>query len=189
MIYHKPRAQSSTGFALLLALVVVSVVVSVGLTVLELTMKQVRLSTNSKESELAFHAANAGLECARYWRVAGTVDMEAGNPIAMNCFNQPENVTPDLIEAGVFTYQTEFTWGQSAASRCSKMKTLVIVSDVSATTTVSSMETLIPGYPYGGNKDCEPGGRCTVISVQGYSSACGNIGTIGTVEREVLLEL
>ena len=51
-----------------MSLIVVSVVISIGLVVLDLTLKQLRLSTNSKDSETAFHAANAAMECARYWR-------------------------------------------------------------------------------------------------------------------------
>ena len=51
-----------------MSLIVVSVVISIGLVVLDLTLKQLRLSTNSKDSETAFHATNAAMECARYWR-------------------------------------------------------------------------------------------------------------------------
>jgi len=171
--------------------VVVSVVVSVGLTVLDLTMKQMRLSTNSKESEIAFHAANASLECARYLRIFQSDDMEAGTPVPMTCFGvSAGNVTPTSIVAGhAYLYSPSgFTWGTAPTQRCSLMKVLVIVSDSAATTTVSNMKTIMPGYP-DNDKYCEPGGRCTVISALGYSSTCSNVGTMGTVEREVLLEL
>ncbi len=190
MLYHNTTTKSQNGFALLLALVVVSVIVSVGLTVLDLTIKQVRLSTNSKESEIAFHAANAAVECARYTRVLATTTMESGSNVSMSCFGAvAETVTPTTVIPGAYMYSpTGFTWGLSGAQRCSLMKILVIVSSSDATTTVPNMKTLMPGYP-NNTKDCEPGGLCTVISAQGYSNTCGNIGTAGTVQREVLLEL
>lgn len=191
MTHHKEQQK---GFALLMALVVVSVVVSIGLSVLDLSLKQLRLSTNSKDSETAFHATNAGLECARYWRTIESVDMEAGVSISPSCFGVSlgtVSATPVSVSgagsASVYNMQT--TWGLTGSQRCSDMRTLVIVSDPTATTTVASMQTLVPGYPYGATKECEPGARCTVISVRGYSRECGSITVSGTVQREVLLEL
>jgi Tfp pilus assembly protein PilX len=180
-----------SGFALMMALIVVSVVVSIGLTVLDLTLKQVRLSTNSKESETAFHAANAGLECARYWRAEESDVMEAGGDINPACFGDT-NLNPSVTTiSGINAHVYELTadWGDIAAPRCSEMTLVVISSDLLATTTVSGMETRVPGYPYGDTKDCEPGGRCTVISVRGYSRGCNDTDVRGTVQREVLLEL
>ena len=184
------RNQQS-GFALLMALIVVSVVVSIGLTVLDLTLKQVRLSTNSKDSETAFHAANAGLECARYWRMQESDDMEAGNAVAPECFGDSDLDPTVSSISGVNAYEYNFSanWGDVSAPRCSEMTLLVISSDPFSTSTVSGMQTIIPGYPYGLTKDCEPGSRCTVISVRGYSRSCGEINARGTVQREVLLEL
>lgn len=189
-----PLNQKQNGFALLMALVVVSVVVSIGLSVLDLSLKQLRLSTNSKDSETAFHATNAGLECARYWRTIESVEMEVGNPISPSCFGVTigavnSSAVSVATVGAAYIYNMQTTWGQTGVQRCSDMRTLVIVSDPTATTTVTNMQTIIPGYPYGVAKDCEPGARCTVISVRGYSRECGSITVSGTVQREVLLEL
>ncbi len=186
--------QKQNGFALLMALVVVSVVVSIGLSVLDLSLKQLRLSTNSKDSETAFHATNAGLECARYWRTVESDDMEIGNNISPSCFGISLGTigatTVSISGPGeAYLYSMQTTWSGAGAERCSVMKTLVIVSDPTSTTTVSGMQTLVPGYPYVVAKECEPGARCTVVSAQGYSRACASITVSGTVQREVLLEL
>ena len=66
---------------------------------------------------------------------------------------------------------------------------LVINASAGATSTVNALGTIMPGYPYGASKACEPGGRCTVLSARGYSKACSDIGLTGIVQREVLLEL
>jgi hypothetical protein len=82
------RSVKSQGFALLIALIVVGVVLSIGLSILNLSISQVRLSTDAKESEAAFHAANAGMECARYWRHEEGDKMGGGdNSFSPECFN------------------------------------------------------------------------------------------------------
>ena len=76
-----------TGFALLISLIVVSVVLSVGLVILDLTIKQVRLAATTADSETAFHAANAGMECARYWRRnLDDAALLGGNINSVECF-------------------------------------------------------------------------------------------------------
>ena len=193
MLLHNKNSQN--GFALLMSLIVVSVVVSIGLSVLDLSLKQLRLSTNSKDSETSFHATNAGLECARYWRSLESAEMEAGDPISPSCFGISlgtitEGPTVNVSGPGdAYQYSMQASWGGVGSERCSQMKTLVIVSEPTSITTVTGMQTLVPGYPYGTTKECEPGARCTVISVQGYSRACSAITLSGTVQREVLLEL
>ncbi len=181
------------GFALLMALVVVGVVVSVGLTILDLTIKQLNLSTNSKDSEIALHAANAGLECAQYWRFQEVDKLEEGQDITINCFAKSSSDT-SVTDHGsgavhIYEYNFEFDWGDAGAFRCSKMKMLMFVSDNdSSGATLNDIDSLIPGYPSGTDKECDAGGRCAVISVQGYNKTCGDIGSYGTIQREVLLE-
>ena len=196
-MYHK-HAQPPAGFALLITLIVVSVVVSIGLTLLDLTIKQIRLSSGSKDSEIAFHAANAGVECARYWRRVEQDDFETGATASLGCFGQG-NINVASIDRGggtddVYEYNFQFTGG-SLNDRCSVVKMITISSDPNATPDVNgfavvlaNVPALIPGYPET-SKGCQPGGRCTIISSQGYNKSCGNINIIGTVQREVLLEL
>lgn len=189
------RHQNESGFALLIGLIVVGVVLSIGLSILDLSIKQVRLSTNAKESELAFHAANAGLECARYWRRASSTEMELGQVISPECFGvSPNSNTNAQITTGVtgdgevFQYRYEFTWGGSEP-RCTQINTLVASSSpLGAGATTSNMTTLIPGYPDGNTKYCAPGSRCSTISVRGYNRPCNTIGGFGVVQREVLLQ-
>ena len=59
---------SKKGFALLLTLVVISVVLAVGLSLLQVTIKQLSLSSLARESTIALYASNAGLECMQYHR-------------------------------------------------------------------------------------------------------------------------
>jgi hypothetical protein len=62
-------AGSKKGFALLIALLITSVVLSVGVVLANITYKQALLSSTSNESLKAFYAADAAMECALYWDI------------------------------------------------------------------------------------------------------------------------
>ncbi len=198
MKHHNRHTKKQAGFALLMTIIVVGVVLSVGLSILDLSIKQVRLSTNAKDSEIAFHAANAGLECARFVRRDNAVDMEAGNTAVASCFDGTTNIDPNtgsdpqptLIGDGeAYLYEYEFTWGPAGSDRCTKIGTLVMSADLlQSGATTTNMIDLFPGFPDGAEYNCEPGGRCTVVSVRGYNRACGTVDSYGVVEREVLLQ-
>lgn len=193
------KQYKETGFALLVSLIVVGVVLSVGLVILDLTIKQVRLATTNKDSEVAFHAANAGMECARYWRRSLTADMTTGAPASgVSCFGQPAtNVSPTNVPlasgsgGNAWRYSYQFTWGP-ANDRCTRVDTVSAVAPAFAADAViqnSTMQGIIPGYPGTADVTCPAGSQCTTIAVRGYNQACpaGNFG-YGVVERQVLLE-
>ena len=62
-----PPARYSRGFTLLISIILTSVIVTVGLALLDVAYKQVVLSSSAKGSEYAFYAADSALECALYW--------------------------------------------------------------------------------------------------------------------------
>jgi len=191
--------EKQSGFALLISLIVVGVVISIGLSILDLSIKQVRLSSNATESELAFHAANAGMECARYWRRKDADLIEGGLPISPTCFDRlpDENIktqVPTLNVVGdgvVFQYEYDFTWGTGTEVRCTSVN-MVAASPIllGQGVTTTDMTTLIRGYPNqdGNSTHCAAGSQCTTISVQGYNVQCDNKDGYGVAQREVLVE-
>lgn len=65
-----PRHTSSLphrGFTLLIALVLTSVVLAVGIALLDIAYKQILLASSAKNSQYAFYAADSALECALYY--------------------------------------------------------------------------------------------------------------------------
>lgn len=192
--------KKESGFALLMTLIVVGVVLSVGVSILDLSVKQVKLSTNAKESETSFHAANAGMECARYWRRASASLMETGQPISPVCFTQSAGtISPSALPSGVtligngdvFLYKYDFTWGPPSAVRCTKVDSFIASSSPLGTgVTTTNMLNIFPGWPKTGNtySYCDAGSRCTVLSVRGYNRPCSTANGYGTVEREVLIQ-
>lgn len=197
---HYLQKNSESGFALLMSMVVMGVLISIGLSVLELSLKQVELSTNVRDSEIAFHAANAGMECSRYWRRAASSTMEAGgafNPTCFDTISNPVSVVAQPItgtdvsgDGNIYKYDYNFTWGGTNAERCSQISALVFNAATSTPSLdLDNIQNYISGYPSTVTTfDCEGGARCTVMSVQGYNKNCGAITDFGTLQREVLLE-
>ncbi len=59
---YEPR-----GITLLISVILASVVLSVSLSLLDITYKQVLLASSAKQSQYAFYAADSAMECALYW--------------------------------------------------------------------------------------------------------------------------
>ncbi|MEK7622040.1 MAG: hypothetical protein AAB415_02565 [Patescibacteria group bacterium] len=64
MIY---RSSNSRGFAILYAVLMVSIVLTISLTLLDISYKQLVLSSINKESKIAYYAAVSALSCVNYW--------------------------------------------------------------------------------------------------------------------------
>lgn len=64
-VSQKPEALQ--GFTLLIAVVLSSVLISVGLALLDTSYKQVLLASAATQSQYAFYNADSALECALYW--------------------------------------------------------------------------------------------------------------------------
>jgi len=60
-------ANSSPGFTLLLAALIASIVVALGISIFRLAQKEITLSSIGRDSQFAFYAADSGSECALYW--------------------------------------------------------------------------------------------------------------------------
>ncbi len=75
--YRLPNTRA--GFTLLFAALVGSLVIAVGIAILDITLKQLSLSAAGRESQQAFFSADAGTECALYLdRGAGYGDCRLG---------------------------------------------------------------------------------------------------------------
>src|SRR3989344_2611523 len=66
------------GYALMLSIVVSSIVLSIGISLLNIVQKELILSATGRDSQFAFYAADAGLECVLYWDIAEQAFPESG---------------------------------------------------------------------------------------------------------------
>jgi len=59
-------SNSPRGFTLLIAVILTSVLLSVGLSIVDTAYKQLILASTAKQSDIAFYIADSALECALY---------------------------------------------------------------------------------------------------------------------------
>jgi hypothetical protein len=61
--------ENNKGFVLMIALVLISIVLVVGLGVYDIILREIIISIAGRESQKSFYAADSGIECALYWDV------------------------------------------------------------------------------------------------------------------------
>lgn len=176
-----------SGFALLLTLIVVSIVLAIGLSILNVTLKQFTLSSIARDSEIAFHAANAGLECMQHHRhVPSTRDdlLDGGSAPALQC----AGVDPEYTETNheslsgnrqVYNYVYRY---DIAEGRCFEMSMYLLDtqsgSDIEDYSVDEGFETI----------SCTEGVVCTTIFSRGFNRSCDDVGSIRTVQRELTIQ-
>jgi len=184
-------SQKDRGFALLLSLIVSSVVLAIGLVILEISVNQINLSATARESELAFQSAHAGIDCIWYWRneEADAFTAETSDAPNIECFSQSpvETEDPQVLENSASgharAFQYTFEWGDPL--RCTAVDMYVINAHAGNMTINFANEAIGDN----GTKVCNEGNICTVLISGGYNRACDEIGSgVFAVQREIVVE-
>lgn len=103
------------GFTLLFAVLVGSLLFSLGVAIANLTLKELAFSGAGKESETAFFASDSGTECALYWdlRVGNTFPNSNSAPrrssIVCNGLALSLTVTGQTSSAATTTFRESFS--------------------------------------------------------------------------------
>lgn len=121
------RRVHSSGFVMLYAILLTSVILTIGFGMLDVMLKQIKLSGTTRESQFAFFAADAGTECALYWDV---VRQAFTDPLILNiqCAGATITILPKITPA---TPQTTFSFNM-ANNRCA---TVTVVKDFTTSST------------------------------------------------------
>ncbi|MFZ2253272.1 MAG: hypothetical protein WAW13_03830 [Minisyncoccia bacterium] len=180
------------GVTLLITLLLMGVLMGVSASLLSVTLKQYQLSSISLASEIAFEAANAGVECVLYNDFPktgaspfdvngnGTTVPEETNISCMNgvVSSDIEPSNNNTVVSGE-EQRFQFDWGTSPNQACTNVSIYKFYS------TTGAVDILINGVDMRPSSDCPMGGVCTVIQSRGYNVSCGEI-TSGAkvVERE-----
>ncbi len=188
------KKQAEQGFALLLSIIISSIVLAIGVSLLHLSISQINLASNARESEIAFQSSHAGIDCLWYWRNDNTTKTSfttsAGAP-QLNCFgsNSIANVhQPTINQSGGIADQYDYTFNWSSNDRCTQV-TMYIMRSSSLAVMLWDLSSINEGIGTNGVKSCDADGICTIIVSRGYNRACANIGTsIFTIQREITFE-
>lgn len=174
----------------MLAIIVSSVVLAIGLSILNVSVSQLNLSTTARESEFAFQTAHAGMECIWYWRGEESVAYTAlAEPLPdIECFGEEpiESSRATLLSNSnghINSYEYTFEWGDPL--RCTDVELVVFnAMDGDLSWTFSNT-----GVGEGGLKECDEGYLCTVLFSRGYNRSCTELdSSIFSVQREIVVE-
>lgn len=182
--YKTQTTQNESGFALIMALVISSVVLSIGLSMLSITIKQIDLSSSARESEVAFQVASAALDCALMTRINEEAAVVASPPlpdITFDCGDITQSVSPSGNNIRKYILAEDWT-SPSGQQRYMKIEMIV----------VNAMNEDRSYNPPGRNfsRTCADGNYCTYIFAQGYNRSESEVtsGASFTVQRELTAE-
>ncbi|MDR3547760.1 MAG: hypothetical protein P4M11_05765 [Candidatus Pacebacteria bacterium] len=106
--YIRKQVNMQRGFTLLVAVILTSVILSIGLALLDISLKQITLASSSRQSQYAFYNADSALECALYWDSIDTFDYNTEPSTGtLSCEGQSFNYTASAGASGSRT--TTFT--------------------------------------------------------------------------------
>lgn len=180
MTYNTAYNPNQSGFALIMALIISSVVLSIGLSMLSLTLKQIDLTATARESEIAFQAASAGMECAQKVRFTNASADLQGGAVAFDCLG---GTMSDWASCGSNCDRHLFTtdWQNK------HIRTTMVILDASAAAVNLPSTYQRPGA----NTSCSEGDICTYIFAEGFNRIESDISnnTVFTVQREITAEL
>lgn len=123
----KNKSKLNKGFTILLSVLVTSIVLSVGLGILGVMTKELKLSGVGRESQIAFSAADAGIECFFYWEIKhpnladSAFDISANNINSVVCGgNNGVSNTNFVSDTGINSFY--LTLGSDPDKKCAKVK-------------------------------------------------------------------
>jgi len=157
-IHHK---KTSAGFVLLYSVIITTVLLVIGVSLMNIMTKQLVLSSISRNSKLASYAALAGYECAEYWKNADG-----------NYFGQVVNDGTDQRQALGST--------DSAKIACPKISDIIDLNQVGYTTRFKlnfpdnvdlCADVMVTFAP---DNSC---GQYLRVESHGYNSACDKLAT------------
>jgi Tfp pilus assembly protein PilX len=174
-----PTTYSSRGFTLLYAVLISSILLAIGIAIFEITVRELKLSSITRESGFAFFAADSGIECGLYWdmKYSGSYSAfpgsNSGGPgiptsgITCNGQDIAANGTPPTpYQANTGTW-TAWTYGTVGSVTTTTFTVSLLSGTRCAIVTVTKTAlTADPSPPVS-----------TVIEARGYNVSCGTIRT------------
>ena len=186
-------AKTEQGFALLITLVVVSVVLAIGLSLLFVTTKQYLLAVTAIESEKSFQSAQIGLECMRFHRAQPTTKSaflkeNGASPPSLACAGVTPNNPPGIQSTTLFNnsgrllynYRYQYTIN---GAQCAEPS--LYIADLREATEDLTYNLTNEGL---GTVECTAGTICTVVFARGYNRPCDQLDSIFTIQREITIE-
>ena len=165
--------KTQSGFTILVAVVTAGILLIIAMSIGGIALKEQVLASANKESQVAFYAADTGLECAMYWdqimgKFAPTVDDASGkiktqNTVVsgVNCNGfsvSPSSIGPDVSGTVSSQYSYKFEVNKIDVGDGGVLKTCAVVEvdkDTNAPDPAGGVRTSTDIYSHGYNT-CDP---------------------------------
>jgi len=203
------KRNNQEGIALLVTLLLMGVLMGIGTSLANVTLRQYQISSIALASEIAFYAADAGVECIMYHDMPktgpGKFDLDSnsaqrapvtsldcmddtlrddsvgGNGTCSGCVNSTQ------VESGE-EQRFQFNWNNdfNASGGRSFPYVCTDVSIYKFYSTSALVPIIVEGVNIRPGSSCPQNGTCTVIKSRGYNVPCANITSAAkVVEREI----
>ncbi len=183
---HRQDGSQERGIALLVVLLIMSVLLTISASLLNITLKQFQFSNIGVASEQAFQAANAGMECLLWHDFqnypTSKFDVGQASP-SIQCMGSTRSNSAGTVSSGeAQTYR--FSWGTPGVCTDVTIYKFYQPASADADSTGDDMTTAL-----GVTGTCREDVVCTVIRSRGYNVACpasgGNFAP-RVIEREII---
>jgi len=97
------------GFTLLIASLLASLILSVGLSIFNIIIKEIILTSSARDSQYAFYSADTGIECGLYWDIKHQAFSLIPIPTNVQCNKDNVLVSAIAISGGAeYGFSLEF---------------------------------------------------------------------------------
>ncbi len=88
----KKNYKNRKGFTVLYAVLVSSLLLSIGASIFNISLKQILLTSTASESQTAIYAADSGLECAYYYEIINPDPSNTESAFSTSTVNSPQEI-------------------------------------------------------------------------------------------------
>ena len=108
------------GFTLFIAVLIGSLMLAIGFSIFNLSFKELLLSASSRDSQIAFYAADTGLECALYHdqKLRDFQATPSGGNVTITCAGQTVSAQK-LSGTGIFSWEWQL---ETSSGLCAKIQ-------------------------------------------------------------------
>ncbi len=170
------------GITLVTTLLLLGVLLGVMAAIVSVTLKQYQFSNIAYDSEVAFQAASAGMECAQFmdWEHDAFTIGTTTEPVCMG--QSPFGGRMGVATTSGVEQKFRYSWHTGTnPDVCSEISVFKFYNPTaSVPLVVRGVKVLREGLDY-----CPVGAECTFIEARGYNVACDQLDSGGrVVERE-----
>jgi len=91
----KKSTINKNGFAVLFAILIASFLITLGISIFTISLKEIQIVTSARDSQIAYYAADSARECALYWDVKqGAFPACLNNDCSWNTEEEASKIVP-----------------------------------------------------------------------------------------------